>query len=158
MQFLILMSVAVVIEQRQVDVTVPQFGCKGVAIFAEKDISVAKVECYQHPFGGPDIEQVEIPYEDVLELTNRFRRSKVDSNPNLTMFEICSIRIIDIHGRSQRICVFWGNAKQKTICFSINGVRCICLVEARDDEGKPLDHALIVDGKIRTIVDRLQKK
>lgn len=155
MELLVLLAFTLAFQEHDnVTVSVPNFGNEGLVLFSEKEIARAKVECYQNPLGGPDIEQFEITKKEALELVDRFRRSKIDKSPDLTMKEICSIRIIDKNGRSQRINVYWGNAKQPTICYSINGVRCICLVETRNADGKPQDHALIVDGRIRAYAEK----
>ena len=145
-----------VANHEEIKVLLPEFGCKEFNLFTDAEIAFAKGECYQNPWGAPDLELIDLSKKETSELVDCFRQSKIDGHPDLNMAEICSIRIVNADGQSQRLSVFWLNAKQPTICFSLNGIRCICLVEARTSDGEPRDHALIIDGKIRSHAQKQQ--
>jgi hypothetical protein len=85
------------------------------------------------------------------------RNSRIDPAPMLEMAEISTFRLISKDGRSQRVCIFWYGAKQPKLFFSLNGVRCVSNKETIDKASRSLDHALIIDGQIRKMVEAVQE-
>lgn len=138
-------------------VSIEKFGSPNLKPFQEDEIASAIVEAYQHPFGGSDIESTSISRDDAIRLAEMIRNSRLDPAPRLEMAEISTFRLISKDGRSQRVCIFWYDAKHPKLFFSLNGVRCVSNNETIDNELRWLDHALMVDGQIRKMAAQFKK-
>lgn len=139
-------------QSKTVAVQVPAYGSKNLSIPDTADIHAIEASVFNHPFAAADVPTFRFFGEEMAEILKPFRDAKVKTEPNLSMVEIASLRVIPKNGASsQRLSVFWYNAKQTTICFSLNGVRCITNSQLKSESGKALDHALFIDGKLRNL-------